>query len=72
MEYLPPFEKALNDLVNSTSTVFVEPGLELPVYYIALEGSFGENLISPRSLNSSHLGMMISLEAIVTRCKYIE
>lgn len=34
-------------------------------------GSFGSNAVSPRTLSSSHLGKIISLEGIVTRCSLV-
>jgi DNA replication licensing factor MCM3 len=69
MEFFPPFERALNEIVNATTTIVPEPGMDLPTYYIGLEGSFGANLMSPRLINSSHLGKLLCIEAIVTRCK---
>lgn len=41
------------------------------VFYAALVGSFGSNAVSPRTLSSAHLGKMISLEGIVTRCSLV-
>jgi DNA replication licensing factor MCM3 len=40
-------------------------------YYIGLQGSFGENFVSPRSLSSRFLGKMICIEGIVTKCSMI-
>jgi DNA replication licensing factor MCM3 len=60
-EFIPPFEIALKQVVDQTQQN--DKG-----FFIGLEGSFGENKVSPRNLNSSYLGKLISLEAIVTRC----
>ena len=38
-------------------------------FYIGLRGSFGDHHVNPRTLRSVHLGKMVSLEGIVTRCK---
>ena len=64
MEYIPAFEQAVKDVANNISPS------DSP-FYVGFEGSFGDNMISPRNLNSSHLGKTICVEAIVTRCKII-
>lgn len=69
MDYLPPFEKALNDHIAEIHTFPNIPGVQ-NVFYIGLTGSFGENMVSPRNLTSAHLGKTICVEAIVTRCKF--
>jgi DNA replication licensing factor MCM3 len=61
MDFLPAFEQAVKEVANTIRPTEA-------AFYVGLEGSFGENMISPRNLNSSHLGKSISIEAIVTRC----
>jgi DNA replicative helicase MCM subunit Mcm2 (Cdc46/Mcm family) len=41
------------------------------VYYCAYSGSFGENTCNPRTLSSSLLNRMVSLEGIVTKCSLV-
>lgn len=41
------------------------------MYYCAFIGSFGEYACNPRSLGSSHLNRMVSLEGIVTKCSLV-
>lgn len=41
------------------------------VYYCAYIGAFGEFACNPRTLSSSHLNRMISLEGIVTKCSLV-
>lgn len=41
------------------------------MYYCAFVGSFGENACNPRTLSSSYLNRMVSLEGIVTRCSLV-
>src|SRR6202000_607539 len=41
------------------------------MYYCAFIGAFGENSCNPRTLGSSHLNRMVSLEGIVTKCSLV-
>jgi len=41
------------------------------VYYCAYIGSFGEFSCNPRTLSSTHLNRMVSLEGIVTKCSLV-
>ena len=44
---------------------------EAKMYYCAFVGSFGEFACNPRTLSSSHLNHMVSLEGIVTKCSLV-
>jgi DNA replication licensing factor MCM3 len=64
---LPPFDDALRKIVETIKTP--EMGItKRDLFYIGLDGSFGENAISPRHLGSRLLGRMISIEGIITKC----
>ncbi|WFD05949.1 DNA helicase [Malassezia vespertilionis] len=68
--YIPPFENALNLLVEQLQ----EPSkhdIHGKMYHIGLRGSFGENHVNTRTLRSTFLGKMVSLEGIVTRCSLV-
>ncbi len=41
------------------------------MYYCAYIGSFGEFSCNPRTLSSTHLNHMVSLEGIVTKCSLV-
>ena len=41
------------------------------MYYCAYIGSFGEYACNPRTLSSTHLNHMVSLEGIVTKCSLV-
>ncbi|KAL4815188.1 MCM2/3/5 family-domain-containing protein [Aspergillus spinulosporus] len=43
----------------------------IPNYYCAYVGAFGEFSCNPRTLGSSHLNRMVSLEGIVTKCSLV-
>ncbi|KAF5375181.1 hypothetical protein D9758_000036 [Tetrapyrgos nigripes] len=66
VDYLHPFEDALRHIVERVDDG--KHGIEDKTFHIGLSGSFGDHHVSPRTLNSSQLGKMISLEGIITRC----
>jgi len=69
MDYLPPFEKALNEIINPTDNRRQTDDNNL--YHIGLEGSFGENETTPRNISAKFIGRLVCLEAIVTRCSIV-
>lgn len=70
VEYLSAFDDALVTVVQQ---VFDSEKHEIEGkgYRIGFRGSFGDHHVSPRTLRASHLGQMISLEGIVTRCSLV-
>ncbi|KAJ1569323.1 MCM DNA helicase complex subunit, partial [Nowakowskiella sp. JEL0078] len=70
-DYLPAFDKALKDVIlahqQQNVHKFTKKLNDLD-FYVAFDGSYGENFINPRNLSSKHLGKLICLEGIVTRC----
>ncbi|KAI8063893.1 MCM2/3/5 family-domain-containing protein [Gongronella butleri] len=66
-DYLPPFNDALMKLVDTDHDPTQYDVKEVP-FYVGLRGSFGDNHVNPRTLRSSHLGKLVCLEGIVTRC----
>ncbi|KAL7747634.1 MCM DNA helicase complex subunit [Sorochytrium milnesiophthora] len=72
MDYLPAFDKALRDIVMTAyNPVKDRPMQDAQVYYVGLRGAFGEHHVNPRTLNASHLGQMVCVEGIVTRCSLV-
>jgi DNA replication licensing factor MCM3 len=69
-EYIPAFEAALKTLVQTVADP-LKDDIADKQFYIGLRGSFGDHHVNPRTLRSMHLGKMVSLEGIVTRCKFI-
>jgi DNA replication licensing factor MCM3 len=69
-EYITAFETALRTLVESMADP-AKDDIANKHYYIGLRGSFGDHHVNPRTLKSIHLGKMVSLEGIVTRCEFI-
>ncbi|RKO85648.1 MCM2/3/5 family-domain-containing protein, partial [Blyttiomyces helicus] len=71
MEYLPPFEKALKDLVLAIVDPLQAKRVEGENFSIGLEGSFGAHEVQPRTVSSAHLGRMICIEGIITRTSLV-
>ena len=69
-EYLPAFDAALYMSVELAHNPLKED-IKGKQYYIGLRGSFGDHHVNPRTLRSVHLGKMMSLEGIVTRCSLV-
>ncbi|SPO21868.1 probable MCM3 - subunit of pre-replication complex [Ustilago trichophora] len=69
-EYLPAFDAALHMSVELAANP-IKDDIKGKQYYIGLRGSFGDHHVNPRTLRSVHLGKMMSLEGIVTRCSLV-
>ncbi len=69
MEFLPPFDQALKDVVLSLDHPSLKgmDATRIP-YAVGLEGSFGTHQCSPRDLCAKHLGKMVSIQGIITKC----
>ncbi|RFU24618.1 hypothetical protein B7463_g11715, partial [Scytalidium lignicola] len=70
-KFAPAFDRALKNVVSSLPNIPKKQTLEDVMYYCAFSGSFGQYACNPRTLSSSHLNHMISLEGIVTRCSLV-
>lgn len=70
VEFLPAFDDALLIAISRASDKDKHE-LEGKSYRIGLSGSFGDHHVSPRTLKAEHLGKMISLEGIITRCSLV-
>ncbi|KAF5337407.1 hypothetical protein D9611_003099 [Ephemerocybe angulata] len=70
VDYFPAIESALLSVLDRLHT----PGKHDIVnnsYHVGFSGSFGDHHVTPRTLHSSYLGKMISLEGIITRCSLV-
>jgi DNA replication licensing factor MCM3 len=65
------FDRALHEVVSSLPNTTAKQTSEDTMYYCAFSGSFGQYACNPRTLSSSHLNHMVSLEGIVTRCSLV-
>ncbi|RMZ85799.1 hypothetical protein DV737_g382, partial [Chaetothyriales sp. CBS 132003] len=70
-EFAPAFDQALKNVIT---TLPHRAAFELDddrMYYVAYEGSFGENSCNPRSLGAALLNRMICLEGIVAKASLV-
>ena len=70
VDFLPAFHDALITVIQQVHEDD-KHDIEGKGYGLAFNGSFGDHHVSPRTLRASHLGHMISLEGIVTRCSLV-
>lgn len=63
------FQRALKEYVF---TVAHEYGKENDEFFVAFEGSFGQKHVTPRNVSSRHLGNLICVEGIVTKCSLVK
>ncbi|KAG6817636.1 hypothetical protein H0H87_006264 [Tephrocybe sp. NHM501043] len=69
-DYLPAFDDALFNIVQRVHDV-EKHEIASKSYRIGFNGSFGDHHVNPRTLHAAHLGKMISLEGIITRCSLV-
>ncbi|KAI0032481.1 ATP dependent DNA helicase [Vararia minispora EC-137] len=70
VDLLPAFDLALRNVIEQVHDV-EKHEIEGRGYRVGLSGSFGDHHVSPRTLRAMHIGQMISLEGIVTRCSLV-
>ncbi|GKZ23993.1 MCM DNA helicase complex subunit [Aspergillus brasiliensis] len=70
-EYSEAFEKALKEIIKTLPHRPSRETADDVNYHCGFVGAFGEYSCNPRTLGSSHLNRMISLEGIVTKCSLV-
>jgi len=70
-DFAPTFDQALKNVILTIPNRAPFETDEETMYYVAYSGSFGENACNPRTLGSSLLNRMVSLEGIVTKCSLV-
>lgn len=70
-DYSQAFDRALFNIVQTLRNRATQHVDEEQMYYCAYVGSFGEYACNPRTLSSSYLNHMVSLEGIVTKCSLV-
>ncbi|XP_076046418.1 zygotic DNA replication licensing factor mcm3-like isoform X2 [Oratosquilla oratoria] len=67
-EELPAFHRALKEFVGAVDTNYAKKNEEV---FVGFEGSFGNKHVSPRTLNARHLGNLVCVEGIATKCSLV-
>ncbi|SZF02197.1 unnamed protein product [Blumeria hordei] len=70
-DFAQAFDRALKEVIQTLPNTTPTQTSEDVMYYCAFSGSFGQFACNPRTLSSSHLNRMVSLEGIVTRCSLV-
>ncbi|OOQ87082.1 DNA replication licensing factor mcm3 [Penicillium brasilianum] len=70
-DYSQAFDHALKEVVKRLPNRPEKEKLDEVNYYCAYVGAFGDFSCNPRTLGSSHLNRMVSLEGIVTKCSLV-
>ena len=70
-DYAQAFDRALKEVIQTLPTTNSKQISDDTMYYCAFSGSFGQYACNPRTLSSSYLNHMVSLEGIVTRCSLV-
>ncbi|KAI6244839.1 DNA replication licensing factor mcm3 [Erysiphe necator] len=70
-DFSQAFDRALKEVIQTLPNTTPIQTSEDTMYYCAYSGSFGQYACNPRTLSSSFLNRMVSLEGIVTRCSLI-
>lgn len=73
MDYLPPAYAALKDFIATLpNDIKDKPIRSVAVMYsIGIIGSFGGHKVSPRGMRAEHLGKLMCVEGIVTKCSAV-
>ncbi|SLM39089.1 dna replication licensing factor mcm3 [Lasallia pustulata] len=70
-DFSQAFDQALKNIIVALPNRPATESSDDAMYYCAYTGSFGEYACNPRTLSSSHLNHMVSLEGIVTKCSLV-
>lgn len=70
-EYLPGLQDAISEYVRSSDDFAGEFNRAEAEIRVGLKGEFGDLEVSPRDLNSAHLGKLVKVYGIVTKCSLV-
>src|ERR1700712_5613031 len=70
-DFAQAFDRALKEVIQTLPNTTPKQSSDDTMYYCAFSGSFGQYACNPRTLSSSYLNHMVSLEGIVTRCSLV-
>ena len=67
-EEVVAFQRALKEFVGSIDATYAK---ETEDFFIGFEGSFGSKHVTPRTMSARHLGNLVCLEGIITKCSLV-
>jgi len=67
-EEVAAFQRALKEFVGSIDATYAK---ETEDFFVGFEGSFGSKHVTPRTLTARHLGNLVCLEGIITKCSLV-
>jgi len=67
-EEVSAFQRALKEFVGSIDATYAK---ETEDFFVGFEGSFGSKHVTPRTLTARHLGNLVCLEGIITKCSLV-
>ncbi|XP_077989716.1 zygotic DNA replication licensing factor mcm3-like [Glandiceps talaboti] len=67
-EEMVAFQRALKEFVSAADTTYAKQHEE---FFVGFEGSFGSKHVTPRNLSARHLGNLVCVEGIVTKCSLV-
>ena len=70
-DFSTAFNRALKEVIVALPNRPSQEAADDVMYYVAYTGSFGEFSCNPRTLSSSFLNRMVSMEGIVTKCSLV-
>ncbi|KAK9389244.1 MCM2/3/5 family-domain-containing protein [Lipomyces mesembrius] len=70
-DYLPAVDRGLREVVMAVRDKSRHSTNESDAFYVAFRGSFGDHAVNPRTISARHVGKLVSLEGIVTRCSLV-
>ncbi|GLE05440.1 hypothetical protein PINS_up014453 [Pythium insidiosum] len=74
MEYIPPFEAAIKELVFNYDSLYGSKEQDATrdmTFHVAFEGDFGHHHVTPRGLLASYLCQLVCVHGIITKCSAV-
>jgi DNA replication licensing factor MCM3 len=71
MEYFAPWQAALKEYIKVLPEQNFKTNVDKADFRIGIDGNFGMHRVDPRHLKANHVGNLMCVEGIVTRCSIV-